>query len=180
MPCVPPAPPVPPLPNIFADRTAKGREYELRANPVHGLSLMASYTHFKNRDTNDVVFRGVAEHAGSVLASYAFDRENIPALAGFRLAVGVDYVSDRAGDSVTQVFTPASTPANPIPILPSFYLGSRTLVNLTLAYDSRRHWSAQVNIDNLLDEEYLQSGIHRQAVFPGPPTNVKISFRYGF
>ncbi len=173
-------PPVPLLPNIFTDRTAKGWEYELRANPVHGLSLMASYTHFKNRDTNDVVFRGVAEHAGSVLASYTFDRENISSLDGFRLAVGVDYVSDRAGDSVTQVFTAASTPANPIPIQPTFYLGSRTLVNLTLAYGSRRHWSAQVNIDNLLNAEYLQSGIHRQAVFPGPPTNVKVSFRYGF
>lgn len=173
-------PPVPPLPNIFADRTAKGWEYELRASPVHGLSLMASYTHFENRDTNGVEFRGVAEQAGSVLASYTFDRENIPALDGFRLAVGVDYVSDRAGDSVTEAFTPASTPANPIPIQPSFFLGSRTLVNLTLAYDSRRHWSAQVNIDNLFDEEYLQSGIHRQAVFPGPPTNVKVSVRYGF
>lgn len=175
-----PDPPNPPLPNLFSDRSARGWEYELRANPVRGLSIIAAYTHYRNRDRNGVEFRGVAERAGSLLASYAFDGAVVPALDGFRIAVAVDHVGNRAGDSVTEGFTAASTPASPIPIQPSFYLGSRTLVNLTLAYDPKRRWSAQLNVDNLLDREYLQSSVTRFAVFPGPPRNFRFSVRYDF
>ncbi len=175
-------PPDPQLPSFYIDRNAEGWEYELRANPTRSLSLIASYTHFRNRDPNGVAFRGVAEAAGNLLASYAFGPENIAALDGFHVAVGVDYLGNRPGDNslLPSPLTPASTPDHPIPYQPSFYLGARTLVNLTLAYDSKHHWGAQLNVDNLFNEEYVQVGIMRTMAFAGSPTNVRFTVRYNF
>lgn len=56
----------------------------------------------------------------------------------------------------------------------------RTLVNLTLAYESKHHWSLQVNVDNLFDAEYILASVHRGAIFPGPPRNIRISYRLSF
>ena len=180
-------PPTPRLPNIYVDRDAEGWEFELRAHPAPGLSVMAAYTQFKNRDPNNVRFWGVAEKAGSLLASYTFTKEKTPMLAGFRVAVGADHLGNRPGDTATTVrvgdngdFTVASTLANPIPKQPSFYLDARTLVSLILAFDSKHHWGVQANVDNLFDREYLMASVHRYSVFPGTPRNLRVSVRYGF
>ena len=44
-------------------------------NPTKHISIIGSYTDFKNRDPNDVEFRGTAEQSGAVLASYKFDAD---------------------------------------------------------------------------------------------------------
>ena len=163
---------------IYSDRTAKGWEYELRAQPTKSLSIIGNFTRFKNRDQNNVEYRGVAEKAGGVFASYAFRKENLPALAGVRLAVGVNYLGKRPGD--TPFPDTFLTPTRVVPAQPSFYLGSRTLVNLTLAYQSRHRWGVQVNVDNALDTEYLWTSGQRNSVFPGTPRNIRVSLRYGF
>jgi iron complex outermembrane receptor protein len=168
-------PPNPLLPALFSDRKAKGWEYEFRYNPNKNISIIGNYTHFKNRDPNGVEFRGTAEKSGAVLVSYRFDPEGNSALSGLRTAVGVDYVGNRPGDSASGL-TPASTPTKIIPNQPSFYLGSRTLVNLTLAYESKKDWSVQVNVDNLFNTEYLMAGLTRGMVYPGYPVNFRASF----
>jgi outer membrane receptor protein involved in Fe transport len=167
-----PVPTAPPF--LYWDRKSKGWEYELRANPTKSLSILGSYTHFKNRDPNNVEARGVAEKSGGVLASYTFAKENLAALAGVRVAVGADYLGKRPGDVATGLT------AAGVPIQPSFYLGARTLVNLTLAYNPSRHWSLQVNVDNVFDHEYLMTGVTRYMVFPGTPRNVRASVKYLF
>jgi iron complex outermembrane receptor protein len=172
-------PPSPLLPALFMDRTAKGWEYELRANPTKNISIIANYTSFENRDPNNVKFRGTAEKTGAALVSYKFDAETVPALDGFRVAVGVEYIGDRPGDAASG-FTAASTPTNPIPNQPSFYLGARTLTTLILGYDSKKNWSVQLNVDNLLDEEYLMAAINRSLVYVGTPRNFRGSFTYKF
>ncbi len=171
-------PPNPLLPALFSDRKAKGWEYELRANPTKHLSIIGNYTSFTNRDPNDVQFRGTAEKSGAVLASYSFDQET-PVLNGFRAAIGVDYIGDRPGAAASGL-TKASTPDNPIPNQPSFFLPSRTLVNLILAYDSRKHWSVQLNVDNVFDKDYMMASINRSMVYVGTPTNVRGTFTYKF
>lgn len=168
-------PPNPLLPALFSNRTAKGWEYEFRYNPNKNISIIGNYTHFKNRDPNNVEFRGTAEKSGGVLVSYRFDPEGDSTLAGWRTSVGVDYVGNRPGDSASGL-TPASTPTNIIPNQPTFYLGSRTLVNLAVAYDSKQNWTAQVNVDNLFDKEYLMAGLTRGMVYPGYPINLRVSF----
>ena len=171
-------PPNPLLPPLFSDRTAKGWEFELRANPTKHISIIGSYTDFKNRDPNDVEFRGTAEKSGAVLASYKFDGDT-PKLDGFRVAIGVDYIADRPGDAASGL-TAASTPTNPIPNQPSFYLPARTLTNLILAYDSKSHWSVQLNVDNVFDEEYMMASINRSMVYAGTPLNFRGTFTYKF
>jgi iron complex outermembrane receptor protein len=171
-------PPNPLLPALFSDRTAKGWEYELRANPTKNLSIIANYTNFKNRDPNNVEFRGVAEKSGAVLVSYTFDATT-PALDGFRIAVGVDYIGNRPGDAPSGL-TPASTPTNVIPNQPTFYLGSRTLTQLILAYESKHNWGVQLNVDNLFDEDYHMASINRSMVYTGTPTNYRLSAHYKF
>lgn len=172
-------PPSPLLPALFTDRTAKGWEYELRANPTDNISIIANYTSFRNRDPFGVEFRGVAEKSGGVLVSYAFDAETTPALKGFRAAVGVDYIGNRPGDAPSGL-TPASTSTNVIPNQPTFYLGARTLVNLTLAYTASENWSAQLNVDNVFNKEYNMASINRFMVYTGTPTNYRVTVNYKF
>jgi iron complex outermembrane receptor protein len=172
-------PPNPLLPPLFSDRTAKGWEFELRANPTKNISIIGNYTNFENRDPNNVEFRGTAEQSGAVLFSYTFHEET-PALDGFRAAIGIDYIGDRPGDAAPGGYTAASTPDNPIPNQPSFYLGARTLVGLTLAYDTKKHWSFQLNVDNLFNEEYLMASINRSLVYTGTPTNARATVTYRF
>lgn len=171
-------PPDPLLPALFSDRTAKGWEYELRVNPTKNISVIANYTDFKNRDPNNVEFRGVAEKSGAVLVSYSFDATT-PALEGFRIAVGVDYLGDRPGDAPSGL-TPASTPTNVIPNQPTFYLGARTLTQLILSYQSKHNWGVQLNIDNLFDEYYHMASINRSMVYTGTPRNFRFTANYKF
>jgi iron complex outermembrane recepter protein len=171
-------PPNPLLPALFSDRTAKGWEYELRANPTENISIIGNYTHFKNRDPNNVEFRGVAEKSGAVLVSYTFTKTT-PMLEGFRVGVGIDYIGNRPGDAPSGL-TAASTADKLIPNQPSFYLGSRTLVNLIIAYNSKNNWGLQLNVDNVLDEEYLMASINRSMVYTGTPRNFRLSANYKF
>ena len=172
-------PPSPLLPALFSDRKAKGWEYELRASPTKNISIIGNYTTFKNRDPNNVEFRGVAETSGGILVSYTFDKESTPDLDGFRASVGMDYIGNRPGDAASGL-TAASTSTNVIPNLPTFYLGARTLVNLMVAYNSRHNWSAQLNVENALNKEYMMASINRSLVYVGTPTNVRLSFNRKF
>lgn len=114
-----------------------------------------------------------------MLVSYSFDKDSAPALKGFRAAVGVDYIGNRPGDAASGL-TAASTSSKVIPNLPTFYLGSRTLVNLTLAYNSKNNWGVQVNMDNVFNKEYLMASINRSLVYIGLPTNVRVSVNRKF
>jgi iron complex outermembrane receptor protein len=172
-------PPSPLLPALFSDRKAKGWEYELRANPTKNISIIGNYTHFRNRDPNGVEFRGVAEKSGGVLVSYTFDPESTPALDGFRASVGVDYIGNRPGDAPSGL-TAASTSTKVIPNLPTFYLGARTLVNLTLAYNSKSNWGAQLNVDNVFDKEYNMASINRSMIYVGTPINFRLTLTRKF
>jgi iron complex outermembrane receptor protein len=161
-----------------APPSPRTHEYELRASPTKNLSIIANYTDFKNPEPNNLEFRGVAEKSGAVLVSYSFDADT-PRLEGFRAAVGVDYLGNRPGDAPSGV-TAASTPENVIPNQPTFYLGSRTLVQLILSYQSKYNWGVQLNVDNLLDEEYNMASINRSMVYTGTPRNFRLSANYKF
>jgi iron complex outermembrane recepter protein len=91
----------------------------------------------------------------------------------------MDYVGKRPGDAASGL-TAASTATNVIPNLPTFYLDARTLVNLMVAYDSKKSWTAQINVDNLLNEEYMMASLTRGMVYPGYATNVRASFTKKF
>ena len=169
--------PNPLLPPLFFDRTADGVELEFNFAMTKSFSVVGNATVMKNRDADDIPFRGTAEKSGALWTSYTFDK-NGPA-AGLSVGVGVDYLSKRPGDSASGV-TSASTPDRVIRVQPSFWLPARTLVNASVTYRIDEHWKTQLNIDNLLDEEYLQSSTGRTSVWPGTPLNAKLTVTYSF
>ena len=118
-----------------------------------------------------------AEKSGAVWLNYSFEKEG--SLGGLSAGIGVDYLSKRAGDNAGGV-TSASTPTNKIRVQPTFWLPARTLVNANVSYRFNKSWKAQLNIDNLLDEDYLQSSTGRQNVWVGTPLNAKLTVFYNF
>ena len=169
--------PVPLLPPLLTDRLAHGVEFELTFVVSKNLSLVGNATVMKNRDIYGVPFRGTAEKSGAVWANYNGDKGG--ALNGWSFGLGVDYLAKRPGD-LGQAFTSLSTPTNIIRQQPSFYLPARTLVNIKVGYRIDKNWRAQLNVDNVFDEEYLAASTARNTVFPGTPFNPKLSVTYTF
>jgi iron complex outermembrane receptor protein len=172
-----PNPPNPPLPALVSDRIAKGYEFELRTRITNELSLIGNLTTFTNRDPNGIPFRGTAEKSGAIWANYEFSNES--AFSGFSFGIGATYLGDRPGDSASGV-TAASTSDALIPNQPTFYLPSRTLVNISASYRFGENWRAQLNLDNVLDEDYLAASITRYVVVPGDEFNARLRVTYSF
>jgi len=167
--------PNPPLPNLFSDRTAKGWEFEFAYEITKGFLLLGSATDFKNRDPFNVPFRGTAERSGSLGGRYEFKKGS---LTGLNFSLGASYLGRVPGDQASGL-TAASTPTNVIPNQPSFWLPPRTLVNLSVGY-AMKSWQFQINVDNVLNKEYLAASVNRFLVFPGTPRNLRASVTYKF
>jgi len=170
-------PPDPLFPPIYSDRVADGVELQLTYNVSKGLTLLGNATFMKNRDPDNMPFRGTAEEAVAAWVNYVFDAAG--PLRGLSVGIGADYLSKRAGDNPGGA-TSASTVERVIRIQPSFWLPARTLVNLNVGYRFSGAWRAQLNVDNLLDKEYLQSSTSRQNVWVGPMRNTRLTVTYSF
>jgi iron complex outermembrane receptor protein len=166
--------PSPLLPPLFFDRVADGVELEFNFAVTKNFSLVGNGTLMENRNSFDVPFRGTAEESAAVWANYVFDKSG--PLAGFSAGIGADYLSERAGDSPSGFTTPTSG----VPVQPSFWLEARTLVNANLSYRIDDHWKTQLNVENLLDKEYLQSSTGRNNVWTGMPLNARLTVIYSF
>ena len=169
--------PVPLLPPLLSDRLAHGVELEFTFVVSKQLSLIGNATVLKNRDIDDVPFRGTAEKSAAAWLNY--NGESGGAFAGWSLGAGFDYLAKRPGD-LAQAFTTLSRPGSIIRQQPSFYLPARTLVSIKVGYKIDAHWRAQLNVDNLFDKEYLAASTARNTVFPGTPINPKLSVTYKF
>ena len=169
--------PNPPLPFLLSDRKGRGWEIEARANVTDNFALIGNWTSFKNRDPNDVPFRGNAEDSWALSGHYQFSKDS--SLGGLSLWLGVNHLSRRPGDAGSGV-TPASTPEDVIARQPSFYLATRTLVDLGVTYKVSEHWRTQLHVSNLLDEEYLSASLNRYLVWPGASRNVRFKVTYSF
>ena len=169
--------PNPPAPPLFFDRKARGTELEIKYAVTKEFSFVGSGTVMTNRDANNMPFRGTAEHAGALWGSYAFGKGST--LHGLSAGLGLDYLSKRAGDN-TGGATLGSTPTNVIRQQPSFWLPARTLVNANISYQYNESWKAQLNIDNLLNKEYIQSSTGRTNLWVGAPINLRLKVTYSF
>jgi len=170
-------PPVPLLPPLLSDRLAHGVELEFTFVVSKQLSLIGNATVFKNRDIDNIPFRGTAEKSAALWTNYTGERGG--ALGGWSFGAGIDYLAKRPGD-LAQAFTSLSRPGSIIRQQPSFYLPARTLVSVKVGYKIDAHWRAQLNVDNIFDEEYLAASTARNTVFPGTPINPKLSVTYTF
>lgn len=168
-------PPSPPLPAILVDRENDGWEFTLNASVTEELSIIGQFTDMHNRDPRGVMVRSSADTSAAILVRYAFQEGT---LDGFWVSLGCEYLSRRAGEN-SSGYTAASTPENLIPKQPSFFLAPYTLFNAGIGWEGE-HWSAQVNVMNLTNEDYIISSLTRQWLWAGTERNVQLSVTYAY
>ncbi|WP_081803640.1 TonB-dependent siderophore receptor [Halotalea alkalilenta] len=135
-------------PNTFVQTQAgevqsTGLELEGQAQLTDGLTLTASYT-YTDATTDETGGQGtqragiIPRHIASTWLDYDF---NQGPLTGLSLGAGVRYVGTSTDD-----------PRYDTPKVPAY-----TLVDAMASYDFDEHWRAQLNVNNLTDEDYISA-----------------------
>jgi len=167
--------PSPLLPDLILSREARGWEFQVTGNITPNLSVIASYDDMKNRDPNGVILRGTPEQTAAAFVRYAVTRGR---LAGLAVGIGANYAAKAAGDIPRAGFTGASTPDNPIPYQPSFYLPARTIADFYVSY-TRAAFVYRVDVTNFTDEKHY-GHLSRNNIMVGNPAAVSGSVTFKF
>ncbi len=158
--------------NLFSSRavdgtSSKGFEIEVVGRPLPGWEASLSYTSFNARDADDVeINTDQPRKLFKLFTTY----ELLDTLPGLTIGGGV-YWEDGNYMAV----------ANPVTEAPErLAQDAYTLVNLMARYAFTENVSAQLNVDNLLDEEYYgQIGFYSQLAFGEPRNyNLGVTFRF--
>ncbi|MEL6223786.1 MAG: TonB-dependent siderophore receptor, partial [Cyanobacteria bacterium J06627_8] len=162
------ADPVVPFASIATgEQRSRGVDFDVTGEILPGWNVIASYAYIDaeiTEDTTDIVGNrliGIPEHSASLWTTYEIQSGN---LQGLGFGMGFNFIGDRQGDLAN-----------------SFEADSYFLANAALFY-RRNNWRLGVNIDNLLDIDYIESvdGFRFRQVFPGPPLTVRASVSYRF
>ncbi|SDL23101.1 iron complex outermembrane recepter protein [Modicisalibacter muralis] len=121
------------------EKTATGFELESVGYITDELKLTAAYTYTDARNKDNERVEIIPRHMASAWLNYDFTSG---AVEGLTLGGGVRYVGET-------VASPASSIDSEVP--------SYTLYDAMVSYDIDRHWTAQVNVNNITDEEYVAS-----------------------
>jgi iron complex outermembrane recepter protein len=166
------------LPNpLYLDLTSKGWEIEGSYSPNANLTIIGNITDYEMRQPTGVRIRGVSDRSYGVYADYRFSEGP---LSGFGINLGVDYRSDLVGENVNS-FTTTKPLANGalVPQQPSFKIAPRTVANLGFTYRAKE-WTARLQVNNVLDKDYIMGGINRNSMMVGDPRNLKLSVTYKY
>jgi iron complex outermembrane recepter protein len=140
----------------IGEQRSRGIELDLRGELSPGLNLIASYAYTDTEITEDTTglegnqLGNVPQHSGNIWAVYEFQKGS---LQGLGLGAGVFILGARQGDNQN-----------------TFELSTNTLTN-ALIYYRRDSWRAQLNFENLFDEDYFLGT--ENAVIPGEPFTVR-------
>jgi len=166
----------PQKPALRSNRTSKGFEVELAWSPTQNISVIGSFTDFKSRDQDNMVYSNTAERMAGIWGSYTFPETG--SLSGLSIGLGANYVGERAGDTLGSYTTPPPG-FQPARVQPVVWYPSYTVVEANVSYRFNKHWKAQLNISNLLDRHYIRGGFTRN-VYVSVPINPKLTLRYEF
>lgn len=154
-----------------ADST--GVEIDLTGNLTDDLSVYFSYAYTNAETANDVINLdwGVLVPAGSRLINIPEHTAAISMSRGLKLG-GSDgsagfsfrYVGDRLGETIDSSYT----------------LSSYTVLNLFGTYSVNDNLQLALHIDNVLDEEYIESSYHKWWSMPGAPMTYSVSLQYSY
>lgn len=148
---------------------ARGVELEAKAALNANINVTASYTYTDAEYTKDTNLKGntpeqVPEHMASLWGDYTF---NEGALSGLTLGTGGRFIGKSYGD-----------PAN------SFEVGSAAVMDAVVKYDLGRFGlngsSIAVNVNNLLDREYVASCFQTYGCFWGAERQVVATATFRF
>lgn len=157
----------------LGEADSKGVEIDLTGNLTEDLSVYFSYAYTDAATSNDVINLdwGVLVPAGSRLINIPENAANLSLSKGFQLA-GSDasagfalmYVGDRLGETVDSSY-----------VLPSY-----TLLNLFATYSPSENLQFAVHVDNVTDEEYIESSYHKWWSMPGSPMTYSVSLQLSY
>lgn len=148
---------------------ARGVELEAKAALNANINLTASYTYTDAEYTKDTNLKGktpeqVPEHMASLWGDYTF---NEGPLSGLTLGTGGRFIGSSYGD-----------PAN------TFKVGSAAVMDAVVKYDLARFGMAgsslAVNVNNLLDREYVASCFQTYGCFWGAERQVVATATFRF
>lgn len=117
------------------ETTSTGFELEGVGYLTDSLQLTAAYTYTDARNKDDSRKVLIPRHMASAWLDYDFEGTS---LNGLKVGAGVRYVGESVGRD---------------PITVSDY----TVADAMASYDFNNHWTAQVNVNNITDEEYVAS-----------------------
>ncbi|WP_350607312.1 TonB-dependent siderophore receptor [Pseudoalteromonas sp. MER144-MNA-CIBAN-0113] len=152
---------------------SKGVELDLSTYITEDTKFNLSYAYIDASTANDIINAdwGVPIKKGSPLVNVPKNNLNLTlshqtTLLGKELELGASYqyTSERLGDAADLTFN-----------LPSYQLvGIFGQVNLT------ERTKLNISVNNIFDEEYAQSSYNALWVYPGAPTQFKMSLAYQF
>jgi iron complex outermembrane receptor protein len=172
--------------STFLDVNSKGWEFEGSYAVTKNLLLIGNYTKFEYRQPTGVRIRAVPDQHWAGYVNYSFSSGP---LANFGVSLGMDGKTDMVGESVTALTTTKpiagltetfpNTPAGFVPQQASYKYEGRTLFNLGISYKAK-DWTARLQVDNLLDKDYVAVGGSRTAIAMGNPREFRATFTYNF
>ncbi|OAT60624.1 ferrichrome porin FhuA [Obesumbacterium proteus] len=148
---------------------SRGFEFEAKAAVNANINMTASYTYTEAEYTKDTNLKGntpvqVPKHMASLWGDYTF---NEGALSGLTLGTGGRFIGSSYGD-----------PAN------TFKVGSAAVMDAVIKYDLARFnlpgSSIAVNVNNLLDREYVASCFDTYGCFWGAERQIVATATFRF
>ena len=163
---------------IVQDLNNHGYELELTGGLTPNLSIMASYSDLKMRDSLGRHVRAVADRTASLLVKYRFRDDR---LFGLSIYGGVSYSGRRAGDTPVN-YMPA--PYNTVIGKTSFFLEPYSVTTVGGTYRWKDKYTFRLVIDNVLDDKgYIQQAggrVSGTGITTAPGINVKFSTTVSF
>ncbi len=137
-----------------------GWEFDLTAQPINGLNLIAAVSDVKSKTESGAFFRNAnAGFNWSLFARYEFQRKALRGLSG---SLGFRKVADRWGDGGN-----------------TFILPGYETVSASIGY-ALRSWQFQIQVENVLDKAYLVSAVNFSNIYFGDPRRFRLTTTYRF
>jgi len=173
--------PDPPLPAVLSQSTTKGVEFEFTWAVTKDLSLLGSYTQFKNRDSEGQRYPSVAEKMGGLFGRYSFPDSG--SLRGLTLSLGASYTGERPANTDwagwNDPYTDPGIGYDPVRVQPPYWMSSYILWEASVGYRFKKHWQVTLQVKNLFDKDFV-AGTFLHSVNVGTPMNSKFLVRYEF
>jgi len=161
---------------LTGEQRSRGFEIDSHMQVRPNWEVIATYAYTDTEVVNDTrlqmgsAFQGVPKTTFSLWSKYAVASGP---LQGLSFSIGGSYYSSQLGKTVLapQFVGPGE--------IRSFELPSYTLVNAAVDYEWDR-FRLQLNINNLLDEEYFPGSNNEYRVLPGNPRRVRLSLAWRY